>query len=51
LVRQGRLKEAVSHFSEALRINPDDENARYNLEFAMQQMDKSSVTSKSAAQP
>jgi tetratricopeptide (TPR) repeat protein len=31
LARQGRLEEAITHFSEALRIYPDYASARQNL--------------------
>lgn len=31
--RQGRLDEAVELFKEVLEIDPDDEDAKYNLEF------------------
>lgn len=31
--RQGRLEEAVEHYKATLEINPDDEDAKYNLEF------------------
>jgi Flp pilus assembly protein TadD len=34
LVRQGRLKEAISHYSEAVRIKPDFAEAYINLGIA-----------------
>ena len=35
LTQQGRLDEAVSHFSEALQIRPDFPDAQVNLERAL----------------
>ena len=35
LARQGNFKEAISHFSEAVRIKPDCAEAYYNLENAL----------------
>jgi len=32
LVRQGRVDEAISHYSEAMRINPGDDDARSRLQ-------------------
>jgi hypothetical protein len=40
LTRQGSLREAVVHFSEALRIQPDFGEARRNLEKAFMKMDE-----------
>ncbi|MEM9292949.1 MAG: tetratricopeptide repeat protein [Acidobacteriota bacterium] len=31
--RQGRLDEAVEHYRQALEMNPDDEDTKFNLEF------------------
>jgi len=33
LYRAGRLQEAIQAYEEALKLNPEDEDARYNLEF------------------
>ena len=39
LARAGRLGEAIDHFSEAVRLKPDFENARRDLQTAIQQRD------------
>ncbi|MBF0207724.1 MAG: tetratricopeptide repeat protein, partial [Oligoflexia bacterium] len=31
--RQGKLQQAVEYYQEALRLDPNDEDAKYNLEF------------------
>ena len=41
LARQGKLKEAIVHFSEALRLKPDYAEARHNLGLALGQSDVS----------
>ena len=38
LARAGHLDEAIAHFSEALRLNPDFEAARRDLEIAQAQL-------------
>ena len=40
LAAAGRLKDAIRHFMQALRIEPDNERARHNLELALRQMGK-----------
>jgi tetratricopeptide (TPR) repeat protein len=40
LHRQGKLDDAIAHYSEALRIKPDYANARRNLSLALQQAGK-----------
>jgi protein O-mannosyl-transferase len=35
LVEQGKIQEAIAHFSEALRIKPDDAEAHYSLGLAL----------------
>ncbi len=36
--RQGKLQEAVEHFKAALEANPDDQDAKYNLEFVREEI-------------
>jgi Ca-activated chloride channel homolog len=38
--RQGDFKSAAGHFKEALMFNPESEDAAYNLELALRQMEK-----------
>lgn len=33
LYRQGKLPEAILYYKKALEINPDDEDAKYNIEY------------------
>jgi Flp pilus assembly protein TadD len=40
LARQENFKDALGHFSEALRINPDHAGARYNLAILLQNLSK-----------
>jgi tetratricopeptide (TPR) repeat protein len=40
LVRQGRLDEAIIHYTEALRIKPDFADAHYNFGVALAQQGK-----------
>jgi Flp pilus assembly protein TadD len=35
LARQGRLEEAIVHFKTALQLQPDNGNARANLDHAI----------------
>ena len=41
LARQGKLSEAIGHFEEALRLNPDFDQARNNLHVALQEAARS----------
>jgi tetratricopeptide (TPR) repeat protein len=36
--RQGKLQEAVEHFKAALEADPDDQDAKYNLEFVREEI-------------
>jgi len=36
--RQGKLEEAVAHYQQALDRDPDDEDARFNLEFVREEI-------------
>jgi Flp pilus assembly protein TadD len=45
LAEQGRLKEAVAHFTEALRIDPNFQEAKRNLELSQGITEKSSTGS------
>ncbi|MEE8620845.1 MAG: tetratricopeptide repeat protein, partial [Syntrophobacteria bacterium] len=47
LAEQGRLKEAVAHFTEALRIDPNFKEAQRNLDLSLGLMHKSSAGSDS----
>ncbi|MCA9396100.1 MAG: tetratricopeptide repeat protein [Candidatus Omnitrophica bacterium] len=52
LFMQGRLKEAESAFEAVVRMNPDDKDAKYNLEYTrkrMEEMSKESEQTKNKA--
>jgi Ca-activated chloride channel family protein len=36
--RQGKLEEAVAHYKQALDLDPEDEDARFNLEFVREEI-------------
>ena len=36
--RQGKLEEAVAYYQRALELNPEDEDARFNLEFVREEI-------------
>lgn len=38
--KQQRLSEAIAHYKDALRCNPHDDNARYNLALCQKQLKK-----------
>ncbi len=38
LYRMGKLPESILAYKESLKINPDDEDAKYNLEFVRRQL-------------
>ncbi|MBN1105459.1 MAG: tetratricopeptide repeat protein, partial [Deltaproteobacteria bacterium] len=38
-LKSGRTREAIRHFSEALRINPEDHRARHNLHLALKRLE------------
>ena len=38
MYRQGKLAEAVEYYKQALDINPDDEDAKHNLEFVREEI-------------
>lgn len=40
LYRAGRLENAVNQYLRALEINPDDEDAKYNLEFVRREIER-----------
>ena len=42
--RQGQFAEAIAAYEEALKLNPDDQDAKYNLELAQQQLEKQQPT-------
>jgi len=51
LAKQGKFEEAVSHYSEVLRIKPDYAQARRNLELVLRQKAKSAGVSNSVVKP
>jgi Ca-activated chloride channel family protein len=42
--RQGQFAEAIAAYEEALKLNPDDQDAKHNLELAQQQLEKQQRT-------
>lgn len=38
MYRQGKLEEAVEYYKKALELNPDDQDAKYNLEFVREEI-------------
>ena len=38
--RQGRLEEAVEYYKQALDLDPQDQDAKYNLEFVREEIKK-----------
>jgi Ca-activated chloride channel family protein len=42
--RQGQFPEAIAAYKEALKLNPDDQDAKHNLELAQQQLEKQQLT-------
>lgn len=38
LLKSGKLQESIEAYKQALRLNPNDEDTRYNLAFAMKQL-------------
>jgi len=42
--RQGQFAEAITAYKEALKLNPDDQDAKHNLELARQQLEKQQLT-------
>jgi Ca-activated chloride channel family protein len=42
--RQGQFAEAIAAYKEALKLNPDDQDAKHNLELAQQQLEKQQPT-------
>jgi tetratricopeptide (TPR) repeat protein len=42
--RQGQFAEAIAAYKEALKLNPDDQDAKHNLELAQQQLEKQQLT-------
>lgn len=40
MLEQKKYQESIDHFKDALRLNPKDEEARYNLEYARQMLKK-----------
>jgi Ca-activated chloride channel family protein len=44
LYRQGQFAEAIAAYKETLKLNPDDQDAKHNLELAQQQLEKQQLT-------
>jgi len=42
--RQGQFAEAIAAYKEALKLNPDDQDAKHNLELARQQLEQQQLT-------
>jgi Ca-activated chloride channel family protein len=42
--RQGQFSEAIAAYKEALKLNPDDLDSKYNLELAQQQLENQRLT-------
>jgi len=42
--RQGQFAEAVAAYKGALKLNPDDQDAKHNLELAQRRLDKQQLT-------
>jgi tetratricopeptide (TPR) repeat protein len=42
--RQGQFAEAIAAYQEALKLNPDDQDAKHNLELAQRQLEKQQPT-------
>ncbi|MCK5256896.1 MAG: tetratricopeptide repeat protein [Deltaproteobacteria bacterium] len=40
MYRQGRLEEAVEYYKKALELDPNDQDAKYNLEFVREEIKK-----------
>ena len=40
LYRQGKLEEAIEFYKKALELDPDDQDAKYNLEFVREEIKK-----------
>ena len=43
MAKQGKFREAVAYYNEALRINPEDADIRRNLNRALQRLGESSA--------
>ncbi len=50
-VRLGRLDEAVRAYRDALRANPDDDDARFNLELIQRRLDSITATPEATPSP
>jgi Ca-activated chloride channel family protein len=42
--RQGQFVEAIAAYEEALKLNPDDQDAKHNLELAQRQLEQQQLT-------
>lgn len=49
--RQGRLEEAVEHYREALELDPEDQDAKINLELVQRELEQRQQQSQPQPQP
>lgn len=49
--RQGRLEEAVEHYRKALELDPEDQDAKLNLEFVQRELQRRQQQSQQQPQP
>lgn len=49
--RQGRLEEAVEHYREALELDPEDEDAKLNLELVLRELERRPQQNQQQPQP
>lgn len=50
MYRQGKLEEAVTYYEKALELDPDDQDAKHNLEFVREEIKKRLNQAKKTAQ-
>ena len=50
LYQQGKLEEAIEYYKKALGLKPDDQDARYNLEFVQKELEKRKEEAKKTQQ-
>lgn len=49
--RMERLEEAIEEYKQALRLDPEDQDAKYNLEYALRQLKRRSAPGPGQASP
>jgi Ca-activated chloride channel family protein len=50
LYQQGKLEEAIEYYKKALGLNPDDQDAKHNLEFVQEELKKRKSEAKKTEQ-